>query len=159
MIQHDVAVTTLRGKNFPMALTGDLYALSPVHTPVKARTRELFSVLSDFLHEVTNAIKGDAKQTTPMVENTAILPTTATITVDFAKENIVLDKLTSTVYGPRNPPKDWADISLLVPHECIRREERAMLRSVEALQKRTSAESKRVLSWQILYFCEWFIQM
>jgi hypothetical protein len=64
------------------------------------------------------------------------------------------DKLTSSVFGKDNPPKDWADISLLVPHETIRREEQAMLTSIDKLLE--LSKSKSVKSWQVLYFCEWY---
>ena len=64
------------------------------------------------------------------------------------------EKLTSQVFGKTNPPKDWADISLLVPHETIRREEQAMLASIDKLL--LLSKSKSVKSWQVLYFCEWY---
>lgn len=67
------------------------------------------------------------------------------------------ENLTSSVYGKENPPKDWADISLLVPHECIRREEKAMLASVDML--RDLVQTKSAKSWQALYFCQWFTEV
>ena len=50
----------------------------------------------------------------------------------FAKL-FVLDQITSSLYGPDSPPKDWADISFLVPHEAIRREMAAMSKSITKL--------------------------
>jgi hypothetical protein len=35
---------------------------------------------------------------------------------NFAKL-FVLDKIRACAYGPANPPKDWADISPLIPHK------------------------------------------
>ena len=66
----------------------------------------------------------------------------------------VPERLTSSVFGKDNPPKDWADISLLVPHETIRREEQSMLASIDKLLELSNAKS--VKSWQLLYFCEWY---
>ena len=62
--------------------------------------------------------------------------------------------LTSDVYGENNPPKDWCDIGLLIPHEAIRREMTAMVKSVNALDEKSLDDS-----WRILYFCEWFIDV
>jgi len=60
--------------------------------------------------------------------------------------------LSSEVYNSKNPPKDWADVALLVPHEGLRRELSAMLTSVEALDGNSQ-------SWQILFFAEWFVDI
>jgi hypothetical protein len=68
-----------------------------------------------------------------------------------------LDKLTSEVFGVDNPIKDWADVGLLVPHECIRLEMQHMLTSVDSLNR--SVEQKTILPWQALYFCEWFVDI
>ena len=62
----------------------------------------------------------------------------------------VLEKITSSVYGVDNPPIDWADISLLVPHEAIRREMTRMCLSINKLNE------SRGEAWQVVYFCEWF---
>jgi len=62
------------------------------------------------------------------------------------------DKLTSSVYGPDNPPKDWADVSFLVPHEGFRREVAAMLKSIDKL-----ASGDDFQPWQAVYFCEWYV--
>lgn len=61
-----------------------------------------------------------------------------------------LDKLTSSVVTTENPPKDWADVSFLVPHEAIRREMTAMCKSIDKINEGGCA------LWQTVYFCEWF---
>lgn len=66
-----------------------------------------------------------------------------------------LDKLTSDVFGVTNPPQDWADVSLLVPHETLRREMEFMLNGVNKLTERIKDESLQ--DWQAVYFCEWII--
>ena len=61
--------------------------------------------------------------------------------------------LTYHVYNENNPPKDWCDVGLLIPHEAIRREMTAMVKSVNALDEKSQDD------WRILYFCEWFIDV
>eukprot|EP00339_Tiarina_fusa_P021224 CAMPEP_0117076858 /NCGR_PEP_ID=MMETSP0472-20121206/54177_1 /TAXON_ID=693140 ORGANISM="Tiarina fusus, Strain LIS" /NCGR_SAMPLE_ID=MMETSP0472 /ASSEMBLY_ACC=CAM_ASM_000603 /LENGTH=48 /DNA_ID= /DNA_START= /DNA_END= /DNA_ORIENTATION= len=39
------------------------------------------------------------------------------------------DKLTSQIFNTENPPKDWADVGLLIPHEPIRHQQQYMLKS------------------------------
>jgi hypothetical protein len=68
-----------------------------------------------------------------------------------------LDNFTSEVYGPKNPPKDWADVSLLVPHETIRREMDRMTASVDKLASRLGDKSYE--PWHAVYFCEWFVDV
>ncbi len=70
---------------------------------------------------------------------------------------VIPENLTSSIFGKDNPPKDWADISLLIPHECIRREEKAMLASIDKLHELIQAKKEK--SWQVLYFCQWFIEV
>ena len=64
------------------------------------------------------------------------------------------DKLTSAVYGVENPPRDWADCSLLIPHEMLRHEMKAMMASVEALEEYSSQAD----AWKALYFAEWYVE-
>jgi hypothetical protein len=68
----------------------------------------------------------------------------------FAKL-FLLDQITSELYGPNSPPKDWADISFLVPHEALRREMAAMNKSV------TKLNEGGFEPWQALFFSEWFV--
>ena len=79
----------------------------------------------------------------------------------------VVEKLTSTVYGVHNPPRDWADIAFLIPHEALRHELTAMCRSIDQLvlgseTAAANATEKREThktvyeGWQAVYFCEWF---
>lgn len=63
------------------------------------------------------------------------------------------DKLSSSAYGPENPPKDWADVSFLIPHEGFRHGIQAMLKSVDKLAAGGDFEP-----WQAVYFCEWFVE-
>jgi hypothetical protein len=66
-----------------------------------------------------------------------------------------LDKLTSDVFGVDFPPTDWADMGLLIPHECIRQEMHHMLASVDSLNR--GVAQKTIQPWQALYFCEWIV--
>jgi hemerythrin-like domain-containing protein len=75
---------------------------------------------------------------------------------DFVQQ-FVLENLTSEVFGKDNPPKDWADVGLLVPHECIRREMQHMLKSVDQLSRRL--ETNTIQAWQAVYFCEWYVDI
>ena len=63
--------------------------------------------------------------------------------------------LTSEVYGVDNPPKDWADIGLLIPHEAIRHEMTAMVASAKALK----ADGDASEAWRVLYFAEWYVDI
>jgi hypothetical protein len=69
---------------------------------------------------------------------------------DGATKEVVPAGLTSDVFGAENPLQDWCDISLLIPHEALRREMSAMERSVEALKEDYDF-------WRSLYFAEWFV--
>ncbi|KAL3768366.1 hypothetical protein ACHAW5_005204 [Stephanodiscus triporus] len=64
--------------------------------------------------------------------------------------------LTSSVYNVENPPKDWCDVGLLLPHEAIRMEMAAMKASVEAL-KEDYDDAKD--DWRVLYFSQWYIDI
>jgi hypothetical protein len=75
-----------------------------------------------------------------------------------------LEKLTSRVYGVHNPPRDWADVAFLIPHEAVRRELMAMCRSIDQLVRLAADEAdtrethKAVHEgWRAVYFCEWFV--
>ena len=87
----------------------------------------------------------------------------------------VLEQLTSSVYGVHNPPQDWADVGLLIPHEAIRRELTAMRASIDKLADAAAANVKSnggrkheqqqqqqeqpltgFEGWKAVYFCEWF---
>jgi hemerythrin-like domain-containing protein len=74
--------------------------------------------------------------------------------VGGASKEVVPADLTSDVFGAENPPKDWCDISLLIPHEALRREMSAMERSIEALKADYDDEKDY---WRSLYFAEWFV--
>ena len=63
---------------------------------------------------------------------------------------------TSSVYTVNNPPKDWCDIGLLLPHEAIRMEMAAMNASVLAL-KEDYDDAKD--DWHVLYFSQWYIDI
>jgi len=76
------------------------------------------------------------------------------MTTDFSKL-FCLEKITSNLYGPSNPPMDWADITFLIPHEAIRREIAAMSKSITKLND--NGDSSSFEPWQAVYFCEWFV--
>jgi hypothetical protein len=67
-----------------------------------------------------------------------------------------LSGFTSSVYTVNNPPKDWCDIGLLLPHEAIRMEMAAMNASVAAL-KEDYDDAKD--DWRVLYFSQWYIDI
>ena len=68
---------------------------------------------------------------------------------------VILDEIRSNCFGKDNPPTDWADLSLLLPHEALRREMDAMRKSVEALRDHYDDSPDK--TWRVLYFCEWYI--
>jgi len=80
----------------------------------------------------------------------------STTSEDYSKQ-FNLDKLTSDVFGPENPPRDWADASLLVPHEALRMEMNCMIKSVDKLSE--LSKSNAMQSWQVVYFCEWYLDV
>mmetsp|Transcript_29059 Transcript_29059/g.61849 ORF Transcript_29059/g.61849 Transcript_29059/m.61849 type:complete len:290 (-) Transcript_29059:99-968(-) len=65
-----------------------------------------------------------------------------------------VDKLTSDVYGKDHPPMDWADVSLLIPHEAIRRQMSKMVQSIDAMPD-SPMENE---SWKVTLFAEWYIE-
>jgi len=71
-----------------------------------------------------------------------------------AESLFILEGITSDYFTKENPPKDWADVSFLIPHEAIRREMHAMVKSVEALNPSGYSESE---AWRVLYFSEWYV--
>lgn len=68
-------------------------------------------------------------------------------------ESFVVDKLTSSAFTAVNPPMDWCDSSFLIPHEALRREMQAMLKSVEALDPKAPGDEL----WKARNFCDWYI--
>lgn len=66
----------------------------------------------------------------------------------------VPSKLTSEVFNEENTPMDWADASLLIPHEAIRRQMNMMVQSVTAMPD--SPEDKE--AWKITLFSKWYIE-
>ncbi|KAK1736421.1 hypothetical protein QTG54_013021 [Skeletonema marinoi] len=66
----------------------------------------------------------------------------------------VPSKLTSEVFSTENPPLDWADAGLLIPHEAIRRQMAMMLQSVNAMSD--SPEDKE--AWKLTLFSKWYIE-
>lgn len=74
-------------------------------------------------------------------------------TVDSSSSPFIPKGLTSSVYNEMNPPKDWCDVGLLIPHEAIRRELAAMVENVAAMDKDYDDGTD---FWRVLYFAEWF---
>jgi len=75
---------------------------------------------------------------------------------DIENSRFKPEGLTSSVYNSKNPPKDWCDVSLLMPHEAIRMEMAAMNASVAAL-KENYDDAKD--GWRILYFSQWYLDI
>jgi hypothetical protein len=67
----------------------------------------------------------------------------------MAELPVNVEKLTSEVFSTENPPKDWADLTFLTPHEALRREMSAMVVSVDALTPGGE-------SWKVLLFAKWY---
>jgi hemerythrin-like domain-containing protein len=66
----------------------------------------------------------------------------------------VISKVTSEVFNEENPPMDWADAGLLIPHEAIRRQMKMMVQSVNAMPDDSPPEGE---AWKITLFSQWFI--
>jgi hypothetical protein len=64
--------------------------------------------------------------------------------------------LKSSVYNTKNPPKDWCDVGMLVPHEVICMEMAAMNASVAALKEDCNDVKD---DWRILYFSQWYLDI
>lgn len=103
---------------------------------------------------VSAALSGTMKRTSFSV---ASMKSIDSKNSEFGKLFIV-DKITSSLYSRENPPRDWADISFLIPHEAIRREMAAMTRSITKLNNGSQEDGKEhgFQPWQAVYFCEWF---
>ena len=65
----------------------------------------------------------------------------------------VPSKLTSEVFTEENPPTDWADAGLLIPHEAIRRQMTMMAQSVNAMPD--SPDDKE--AWKLTLFSKWYV--
>lgn len=63
------------------------------------------------------------------------------------------EALKSDVFNAKNPPKDFADVAFLVPHEGLRRMVSAFSNSVSALKEDYPDEEH----WKVLYFSEWYL--
>lgn len=66
-----------------------------------------------------------------------------------------LDRVTSPVISVKHPPKDWADVVMLVPHEAVRRECAAMAKSTDKLAANVAADEYQ--DWQGVLLAEWFV--
>lgn len=84
--------------------------------------------------------------------NTASIPVPTT-TNEEPRLPIIATKLTSDVFNEANPPTDWADMSLLVPHEAIRRQMTMMVRSVAAMPTDPLVNEL----WKVYLFAKWYI--
>ena len=81
-----------------------------------------------------------------------IMPSVKNLGKEDTESPFKAEGITSEVYSESNPPKDWCDVGLLIPHEAIRREIAGMVKSVKALK----ADSE---DWKILYFSEWYVDV
>lgn len=64
-----------------------------------------------------------------------------------------VEKLTSEVFNEKNPPRDWADIGLLIPHEAIRRQMTMMVQSANAMPDDPAEDEL----WKATLFARWYI--
>jgi len=68
---------------------------------------------------------------------------------------VVAEKLTSGVFNAENPPKDWCDVSLLLPHEGVRYELYAMRDAVAAMKVDTPDSE----GWRLANFATWYVDV
>ncbi|KAL7524257.1 hypothetical protein ACHAXR_001858, partial [Thalassiosira sp. AJA248-18] len=61
-------------------------------------------------------------------------------------------KLTSEVFNANFPPKDWADMGLLIPHEAIRRQMSMMVQSANAMPDSPANNEL----WKATLFAKWY---
>ncbi|KAL3808372.1 hypothetical protein ACHAXA_005343 [Cyclostephanos tholiformis] len=66
----------------------------------------------------------------------------------------IVDKLSSEVFNSDFPPVDWADMSLLGPHEAIRRQMTMMTRSVRAIPDDPAEDEL----WKVTLFARWYTE-
>jgi hemerythrin-like domain-containing protein len=69
--------------------------------------------------------------------------------------SVIPSKLTSAVFGEDNPPQDWADLSLLIPHEALRHQLIALQKNVEALTTNESNIHNSKESWRFTFLAEY----
>ena len=79
--------------------------------------------------------------------------TSSQTTIEESHLPVIAANLTSDVYNEANPPMDWADMSLLVPHEAIRRQMAMMVWSAAALPDKPSVDEL----WKATLFAKWYI--
>lgn len=65
----------------------------------------------------------------------------------------IVENLTSDVFNEDNPPMDWADAGLLIPHEAIRRQMAMMTQSAAAMPDEPVATE----GWKLTLFAKWYI--
>lgn len=63
------------------------------------------------------------------------------------------EKLNSDFFNEDNPPVDWADTSLLIPHEAIRHQMKMMVQSVQAIPD----DLENNEAWKVTLFSKWYI--
>ena len=68
---------------------------------------------------------------------------------------VQISKILSNAYSNEHLPQDWADMTFLVPHESIRRQIVALIRSVEALPETKNTDN----SWKVVLFTKWFTEV
>mmetsp|Transcript_1047 Transcript_1047/g.1822 ORF Transcript_1047/g.1822 Transcript_1047/m.1822 type:complete len:317 (-) Transcript_1047:150-1100(-) len=78
-------------------------------------------------------------------------PRLSSVRIDKSPTNV--DKLYSQVFNSENPPMDWADIGLLIPHEAICHEMTMMVQSANALPDSPSDNEY----WKAILFSKWYI--
>ena len=67
---------------------------------------------------------------------------------------VIAANLTSVVFNEENPPLDWADLCLLIPHEAIRCQMAMMAQSAAALPDDPSKNEQ----WKATLFAKWYIE-
>lgn len=66
-------------------------------------------------------------------------------------------KLTSRAFSVSNPPTDWCDVALLIPHETIRHEMNGMLAAVQGMTDEGKSSRGAPDAWRLMYFAEWYL--
>ncbi|KAL3771211.1 hypothetical protein ACHAWU_010298 [Discostella pseudostelligera] len=90
----------------------------------------------------------------PLPEADGPTPPAKTVTgKEDQRPLVIAANLTSDVYTEENPPMDWADMCLLMPHEAIRSQMTMMVQSAAALPDDPSANE----AWKVTLFAKWYI--
>ena len=91
-----------------------------------------------------------------IVSSPASVTPSASPSISFSPSLTALsipEKLNSDFFNEDNPPVDWADTSLLIPHEAIRHQMKMMVQSVQAIPDNLEYDE----AWKVTLFSKWYI--